>query len=169
LSYFYRVKEIVFLFLLYLPGWLYAQNNWESLCWGMSRQEVESQLKGDTLVKSAYPLDTRFSYRGFNVWLTYDSLGQLCSVKQRQTFSVIDREKAGVAFKKTKKEMTEKYGKPVSSRHYRMDCRWVIHWTAPGTEIEMEYDYKYKVIDEFGAGSYWIEIMFLPASNEVNN
>jgi hypothetical protein len=164
---------LIFLFLFnFLP--LYAQdkkltdfNGWEFLKWKISISEAEKILleKND---KNMYVLlfkdtgyRTAFKYQDLYTYLYYDSLNQLSKVEQHMDFSVVEKEEADVYYKKTEEILVNKYGKPKKKTNDKTKEIITLIWNLKYTNITFTYDYKYKIIDEFGCCSYQVNIQFM--------
>lgn len=148
-------------------------NGWEFLSWKTDKENVEKILKEKKieLAKTA-ELYTWFKYQGMNTWLYYDNNNQLNKILQRNTFSIIEYNKANKFFEKTTARLTKTYGKPNHTKINKQDSVKTFIWELKYTRIELEYDYMYKIIDELGAGSYWVEVNISPGKFEsdlVNN
>jgi len=163
---------IVVFFILYLTNLGLAQetNGWEFIPWGVEKDSVEKIIAANkNILSDANALDADFSYNGMNTWLIYNSKNKLSEVKQRKTFSVIQQTEAADFYKKLKSYLVKKYGKPSAYRKNKKDNVIYATWNLQYTNIFMEFDYRYKVIDELGAGSYWINISFVPVVAASNN
>lgn len=158
------MKNIISAFLfITLAGNCMAQdtNGWEFLSWNMSKDSVQILLDANkSKLGAPNALDADFKYQEMNTWLIYDPQNRLIKVHQRNTFSVIQAEEAEVFYNEFKTVLTKKYGKPDHYNNDKKDCVITMSWALHHTKITFEYDYKYKVIDEFGAGSYWIDVVF---------
>ncbi|HYG52215.1 MAG TPA: hypothetical protein VD905_14995 [Flavobacteriales bacterium] len=135
-------------------------NGWEFLEWGTDRAQVQKIINGKKL---RYPnaLDAAFRYNeNLNTWLDYDSLKRLNRVKQRITFGIHEQKQAGEAYEKIRARMFSDYGIPRMEMRDTTENNTHTYWNLNHTKIHLEYDYQYKIIDEFGAGSYWVEIVF---------
>lgn len=138
-------------------------NGWEFLNWKMNKDSVEKTLIANkNLLSPPDALDANFNYQNMNVWLVYDSLNRLIKVHQRKTFSVNKAKEAENFYTDFKSLLIKKYGKPEQFKKDKKHCVVSMTWHLKFTKIAFEYDYKYKVIDEFGADSYWIDVTFEP-------
>jgi hypothetical protein len=136
-------------------------NGWEFLPWKTGKDSVERILSANKgKLENANALDAYFRYQGMNTWLVYDASNALVQVRQRATFSVIQDKEAKAFFTSFKDMLVKKYGKPKQRKNDAKNKVITMHWELTYTAIDLEYDHKYKVIDEFGAGSYWIEVVF---------
>jgi len=156
------------LFLFYSIGMLitlsaFSQQEpegWEFLKWKINRAEAEKEAGKISEIKRGSMLDANFDYNGMSTWLEFNNNDELIKARQRKTFSVIQSKEAEEFFRSRMEYMISKYGKPSEKDHNRKDDVIIVKWEFPNTVITLEYDYKYKVIDEFGAGSYWVEIVY---------
>lgn len=158
------MKTLITLFLLIsLAGSSRAQeiNGWEFLFWNTNKDSVENVL-AENKGKLSTPngLDANFKYQEMNTWLIYNTQNKLIKVHQCETFSVIQDEEAEAFYKAVKFKLTKQYGKPDQYKRDKKDSLITMSWDLLYTKITFEYDYKYKVIDEFGAGSYRIDVVF---------
>ncbi|HLP11969.1 MAG TPA: hypothetical protein VK177_08570 [Flavobacteriales bacterium] len=136
-------------------------NCWEFLEWGTDSATVSSLVKKKGR-EIRYPnaLNARFRYQDLNTWLDYDSTKKLQTVKQRIAFSAHEQKQANETYEKIRTRMLTDYGRPRIEMRDTLECNTHIYWDLKHTKIHLEYDYQYKIIDEFGAGSYWVEIIF---------
>jgi hypothetical protein len=142
-------------------------NGWEFLFWKMNKDSVEKVLiENKSKMSDATALDAQFNYQGMNTWLYYDSQKKLNQVHQRETFSVIQNKEAADFFYGLKASFISKYGEPDEYNEDKKDSVVTMTWDLKYTKITLEYDYRYKIIDEFGAGSYWVDVIFVPAKAE---
>jgi len=139
-------------------------NGWEFLFWKSNKDSVEKVLvENKSKLSDANALDAQFKFQGMNTWLFYDAQNKLIKVLQRNTFSVIHHKEAEDFYVSFKDLLIKKYGKPNKYKRDKKDSLVTMTWKLKFTSIALEYDYKYKIIDEFGAGSYWIDVVFEPA------
>jgi hypothetical protein len=133
----------------------------------MPKDSVEKVLKEkNNLLSEAWALDADFNYQGMNTWLSYDTQNRLKQVHQRKTFPVINQKEAAAFYTTVKSDLMGKYGKPDKKNENKKDSVVTMSWKLKNTSIAFEYNYKYKIIDEFGAGSYWIDIIFEPVKEQ---
>jgi len=170
------MKKIIIILMIGLSGQcLLAQvqkpnefNGWEFLEWKSGKSTVEKLLiqKGieikDTYSDAAYDKITRFEYDGMNTWLYFDSLYQLSKVEQYAEFSVIQDKKANVFFGEVKKSLVQKYGEPNTETNDTTRKFITMNWYLKFSNVILTYDYKYKIIDEFGCCSYKVDIKTSP-------
>ncbi|MEI6853216.1 MAG: hypothetical protein WCL06_10250 [Bacteroidota bacterium] len=150
-----------------LFGHTQQTKGWEFLQWNTSKDSVEKVLKEkNNLLSEPWALDANFNFQGMNTWLIYNTQNKLIQVHQRKTFSVINQKEAAEFYKTKKTELITKYGKPQTVSENKKDSVVNLLWKLKYTRITLEYDYRYKIIDEFGAGSYWVDIVFEPAKSE---
>ncbi len=158
-----HLRLTVFIFSLLAASYAYSQTNpegWEFLTWKMKKDEVEKEISKQDSIERGSMLDARFDYNGMSAWLEYNESDELVKVNQRETFAVIYDEEAKKFYEERMVYMTGKYGEPTKKIHDRKNDNIVVTWEFPHTLITLEYDYKYKVIDELGAGSYWVDILY---------
>ncbi|MCD4792251.1 MAG: hypothetical protein K8R54_03390 [Bacteroidales bacterium] len=138
-------------------------NGWEFLSWKTDKENVEKILneKKSEFAKTT-ALDACFKYQGMNTWLYYDNNNQLNKILQRNTFSIIEDKEAKNFFEEIKTKFIKAYGKPNHQKINKQDSVTTLIWQLKHTKIVLEYDYMYKIIDEFGAGSYWVEVNISP-------
>jgi hypothetical protein len=155
--------------ILFGMGVLQAQplkdnNGWWFLEWKMSKNKVEELLiENKKQLSQGTALDADFMFQGLNTWLIYNKSNQLIEVDQRMTFSVNEADECKAFYKKVREELERDYGKPDHENQNIIDSVITLKWDLAYTSIQLEYDYKYKIIDEFGAGSYWVKVTFQPA------
>ena len=157
-----RLIVILIFTLIVIPD-LWSQTSvegWEFLKWKMKKAEVEKEIAEQTGIDRGSMLDARFDYNGMSAWLEYNENDELVKVTQRETFAVIYDEEAEKFYNERMVYMTGKYGEPKEKIHDRKNDNIHVTWEFPHTLITLEYDYKYKVIDELGAGSYWVDILY---------
>jgi hypothetical protein len=139
-------------------------NGWEFLSWKMSKDIVEKILiENKSKLSDATALDADFKSQQMNTWLYYDKYNQLIKVHQRRAFSVIENREVEAFYDTVKTRMMTKFGEPTHSEIDKKDSVINLSWNFKLTKISLEYNYKYKIIDEFGADSYWLDILFEPA------
>ncbi|MEA1874919.1 MAG: hypothetical protein U9N51_10915 [Bacteroidota bacterium] len=138
-------------------------NGWEFLSWKTDKKNVEKILidKNIELAKTQESY-TWFKYQEMDTWLYYDNNNQLNKIQQRNRFSIVEYEKSKLFFEKTKAKFIKTYGKPNHQEINKQDSVTTLIWQLKQTKIVLEYDYMYKIIDELGAGSYWIEVNISP-------
>jgi hypothetical protein len=159
--------KFLLLIIIFLPGVcsINAQtksnlNGWEFLEWGTDSAQVNKIVKKKKL-RYGNALDADFRYNeNLNTWLDYDSLKRLNKIMQRITFSIHEQKQAHDVYEKIRTRMLNEYGIPRIEKRDTTECNTTIYWDLKYTSIYVEYDYKYKIIDELGAGSYWVEIVF---------
>jgi len=158
---------LIFLFASFLlTTSVYSQkpknfNGWEFLPWKLTRDSVAKilePLKGR--FENTNALDADFKYEEMNTWLGYDSSQRLVKVHLRKEFSVIYQKDAKAFFKKTKRRLIETYGRPGYRLYKKKDCVKTLIWELKYSRIVCTFDFKYKIIDEFGAGAYWVDLVF---------
>lgn len=157
-----RLIAIFILCLITMP-YLRSQTSvdgWEFLTWKMKEDEVEKEISKQTGIERGSMLDASFDFNGMSAWLGYNENKELVNVTQKETFSIIDDKEAEIFYNERMVYMTGEYGNPVYKKHDRKNDNIIVKWEFAHTLITLEYDYKYKVIDEFGAGSYWVEILY---------
>jgi hypothetical protein len=139
-------------------------NGWWFLEWKMSKNKVEELLiENKKNLSQGTALDADFMFQGLNTWLIYNKSNQLIQVDQRMTFSVNEADECKAFYEKVKADLVRDYGKPNHEKRNIIDSVITLKWDLAYTLIQLEYDYKYKIIDEFGAGSYWVKVTFQPA------
>lgn len=154
---------VILIFSLLATPYAYSQANpegWEFLTWKMKKADVEKEIAKQDSIGRGSMLDASFDYNGMSAWLEFNDSGELVKVTQRETFCVIHDEEAKKFYEERMVYMTGKYGKPTKKIHDRKNDNIHVAWEFPHTLITLEYDYKYKVIDELGAGSYWVDILY---------
>jgi len=168
------MKNFVFILIFVIHGqFLFSQvqkdfNGWEFLEWNSKKRDVEKTLKDknieiqETYSEAAYDKITRFHYNDFNTWLYFDSLNQLDSVEQYKEFSVIQDEEANSFYEMTEKYLVQKFGKPDLQTNNTTAKLITLKWNLKFTKVQLTYDYKYKIIDEFGCCSYKVDILYKP-------
>ncbi len=162
--------QIIIILLFSFQG-LIAQDlknydGWEFLPWKAKKFQVEQKIKDQgNKIEKGIALDADFIFNKMNTWLEYNQNDELIKITQRETFSVIQDKKAALFFDTCKKELIEKYGKPTHTESNKKESIIHMDWELTYTSIQLTYDYKYKIIDEFGAGSYWVEIIYKPIKN----
>ena len=152
-------------------------NGWEFIEWQSDKNSTEKLLtkKGieiqNTYSDAAYNKITRFQYEDMQTWLYFDSLNKLSYVDRQKDFSVIQHNEADVFYEKAKKSLIQKYGEPSSVAEDTAKEVITLIWNLSYTEVILTYDYKYKIIDEFGAGAYKVDIHISPVEpkNKRNN
>ncbi len=143
-------------------------NGWEFLEWKSEKPAVENILKNkgieiqETYSEQAFDKITRFHYNDLYTWLYFDSLNRLASIEQYKEFSVIQDKEADDFYEKTEKSLIQKFGKPGLQTNDTIIKIINMVWNLKFTEVHLAYDYKYKIIDEFGCCSYKVEIRFDP-------
>jgi len=159
-------------FLCVISGSVLAQNfrehdGWEFLNWKSSKSKVDKILEQNKdKITEATALDADFKYQDMNTWLVYNKANKLIEVNQRKEFSVIYHDEAEAFYQKFKKQLISSYGEPDSLADNKADSTIHLTWRLKYTNIFLEYDYRYKIIDEFGAGSYWVDVIFAAVKNE---
>ena len=138
-------------------------NGWEFFDWGINKASIDKILTADNnKFSDATALDADFNYEGMNTWLYYNTQNELIKVHQRKTFSVIHDKEAGIFYDAFLAELKNNYGEPSHSGTNTKDSVITLSWDLKYTKIALEYNYKYKIIDEFGADAYWIDVIFEP-------
>ena len=136
-------------------------NGWEFLSWKLDKHKVSKILdENKGLLSEASTLDADFKYQDMNTWLVYNKANKLIEVNQRKEFSVINHAEAETFYQKFKTQLIASYGEPDSLADNKADSTIHLTWKLKYTNIFLEYDYRYKIIDEFGAGSYWVDVIF---------
>lgn len=159
-----RITTLFFVIILATVSRAQDFNGWEFLYWKSGKDSVEKVLiDHKNQLSAANALDARFKFQGMNTWLFYDTQNKLIKVMQRNTFSVNQQKEAEDFFVSFRDLLIKKYGKPAQNKRNKKDNLVTMTWTLKFTTIALEYDYRYKVIDEFGAGSYWVNVEFEPA------
>ena len=156
---------ITLLFLISLMAASSAQeiNGMEFLFWKMNKDSVEKVLiENKNNLSEATALDANFCYQGMNTWLYYNIENKLIKVHQRKTFSIIQNKEAEVFYDTIQANLIKNYGAPNQYKVAKKDSLITMTWELKYTKIILEYDYKYKIIDEFGADSYWVDVLFEP-------
>ena len=141
-------------------------NGWEFLTWHTSIEKVEAKLSKMKRLTVNYYKDngysTYFKYNDMFTYLFYDSLKQLSKVTQHLDFGVNKIKQADAFFLKTEKHLIDKFGLP-SERFDDKESEFILLvWKLKYTTINLSYNYKYKVIDEFGCCSYTVNIVYTP-------
>lgn len=135
-------------------------NGWEFLPWKTDSAQVQVMVERNRKkLQEPNGLDADFKYQELNTWLIFRD-HQLYKVKQKADFGVTHNEEAQVLYENTRDRLIRQYGNPQAENHDTLNKTIRLGWDLEYTRIELEYDYKYKIIDEFGAGSYWIEVVF---------
>lgn len=162
-----NIKKIsTLLILIFVIATSYSQqkkdfNGWEFLNWKMSKDNVEKVLiENKNNLSSPTALDANFKYKEMNTWLFYNSSNQLAKVHQRKVFSVNQSNESEKFYTLIKTEFINDYGNPSKNEINKKDSLIIMLWELKYTKIVFEYNYKYKIIDEFGADSYWVDILF---------
>ncbi|PKP22179.1 MAG: hypothetical protein CVU05_04985 [Bacteroidetes bacterium HGW-Bacteroidetes-21] len=143
-------------------------NGWEFMAWKSSKTSVEDSLKAkkievkDDFDDPAYTKITRFTYNDMNTLLYFDSLNQLSKVQQIKDFSVIYLDEANAFFDRVKQNLLQEYGVPHVETHDTSAKIITMTWNLHYTNFQLIYDYKYKIIDEFGCCSYKVTINASP-------
>jgi len=141
-------------------------NGWEFLSWKCKKTEAENILnkKGIEYSNEESYDSTRtiikFEYDELDTRLYFDTLSQLNDIKQQQEFSVIYDKESKIFFEKVKKSLLLKYGKAKEEKNDKEKEVITILWKLKYAVINLTFDYKYKIIDEFGCCAYKIEINF---------
>jgi hypothetical protein len=143
-------------------------NGWEFLNWKCKKTDTENILnkKGIEFRKmESYDSTrtiTRFDFEELDTWLYFDTLNQLFDVKQSRYFSVIYDKESKAFFDKVKKSLLQKYGKANEEKDDKEKEIITMIWKLNFTIIHLTFDYKYKIIDEFGCCAYQIDIDICP-------
>lgn len=143
-------------------------NGWEFAEWGTSKQSIINTLnkigiKNDSVssYNNSFTI-TRLDFEEMRTELYFDSLNRFNKVTQHKDYSVIYDKEAKAFYEKTRKTFIQKYGKPDKEKKDRRKEIITLNWNLKFTDIELRYDYKYKIIDEFGCCSYRIDTEFRP-------
>lgn len=143
-------------------------NGWEFLEWKLTKKEVDKLLKQKgieieyTYSNAETGTRIRIRYQELETWLYFDLSNQLKAVEQHKDFNVVDDKEAGIFFEKVKSNYIKKYGMPGKEKNDKKKEIWTLKWYLKHTKICIVYDYKYKIIDELGCGSYSVEIRVTP-------
>jgi hypothetical protein len=143
-------------------------NGWEFLNWNCNKMDAENILnKKGIEFRNMESYDstrtiTRFDFEELDTWLYFDTLNQLFDVKQSHEFSVIYDKESKVFFEKVKKSLLQKYGKASEKKDDKEKEIITMFWKLNFTIIHLTFDYKYKIIDEFGCCAYKIDIDICP-------
>jgi hypothetical protein len=136
-------------------------DGWEFLPWKTDKENVQKILaENKDKLSDPYAFEADFNYQEMNTWLEYTKNNQLINVSQKKEFSVIYNEEAAAFYEKCKSRLISHYGEPDSIADNKTDSTVNLNWKLKYTSIALNYDYRYKIIDEFGAGSYWVKIVF---------
>ncbi len=160
--------SLIIVFVLFGCSHIVAQkpknfNGWEFLQWKLRKDSVIKILNVyKSKFESPNALDADFKYEGMNTWLEYDNNNQLNKVHQRHDFAVIYLKDAKTFYKKTRARLIKTYGRPGHKEFNRKGCVETLIWELKYTRVVCEFNYQYKIIDEFGAGSYWVDVVFSP-------
>ena len=170
--------KILVLILIFVIHWqfIFSQvqkdfNGWEFIEWNSKKKDVEKTVKEknieiqETYSEMTYDKITRFHYNDLYTWLYFNSLNQLDSVEQYKEFSVIQDKEASDFYDKTNKLLVHKFGKPDLQSNDTTIKLITLKWNLKFTKVQLNYDYKYKIIDEFGCCSYKVEIRYNPIIN----
>lgn len=135
-------------------------NGWEFLPWETDSAQVQVMVERNRKkLQGPDGLDADFKYQDLNTRLVYRD-HKLYKVRQKEEFSVTRNKEAQALYEKTRDRMMKQYGNPQTEAHDTIQQIVQLQWDLEYTRIDFEYDYKYKIIDELGAGSYWVEIVF---------
>ncbi|MFH2141072.1 MAG: hypothetical protein ABIJ97_01520 [Bacteroidota bacterium] len=132
-------------------------NGWKFLEWKTEKKTAEKMISNKGIeIKNdysepAYSKITRFVYDEMNVRLYFDSMFQLSYVEQQKEFSIVQLDEANDFFGKIKKSLIQEYGKPNVETNNKSE-----------KIINMIWNYKYKIIDEFGCCSYKVTVYISP-------
>jgi hypothetical protein len=170
-------KVYLFIFIslfIYIPESHSQENNltnfngWEFLNWNCKKTDAENILNRKGIeFRNMESYDstrtiTRFDFEELDTWLYFDTLNQLFDVKQSHDFSVIYDKESKVFFEKVKKSLLQKYGKANAEENDKKKEIITMAWKLNSTIIHLTFDYKYKIIDEFGCCAYQIDIDIYP-------
>ncbi len=143
-------------------------NGWDIFEWKFDQNMTNKILTQKGIEYTYYessdeiPARTSFHYKEMETWIYYDSLKQLSFIKQRTDFNVIHNKEAKEFFEKLKKEYIQKYGKPDNDTDDKEKEQVTVIRNLKYTNLCIVYDYKYKIIDELGCGSYSVDIQIYP-------
>lgn len=134
------------------------QNGWEFLAWGTDSLKIQEVLISKKLVDNE-STDPRFEYQDMYVWPSYKN-HHLNKVQQWKSFGVNQKDEAQQEYEKICARLVKTYGPVTTEKKDTTKEVITLDWDLKYTRIHLEYDYKYKIIDELGAGSYWVDIVF---------
>lgn len=143
-------------------------DGWEIFSWKQKKADTENILKKIGIKfrhQESYDSTrtiVRFDFEELDTWLYFDTLDQLFEVKQSRDFSVIYDKESKAFFEKIKKSFLQKYGKPKEEKNNREKEIITMSWKLKYTDILLKFDYKYKIIDEFGCCAYQINVDISP-------
>jgi len=138
-------------------------DGWEFLEWRMLKEDVEKILdkKGLSNESETHKDFTKFQYQNMETYLYYQ-YGRLNKIKQDKQFHLIEDKEAHLFFKKIKDLFTNKYGQPNHQQDDKQGGIIRLIWILKNTQIILYFDYKKKVIDELGMGSYSVKVVINP-------
>lgn len=165
-----RVKlSIAIVFVVLNFGSSFGQKDlmgWEFLFWNDDFEEIKTELVKH---KTTFTYDTSGCYNyvkfKWNDFRTYVMLGpwkKMKRVEQRITFNYGEQKEAKDYYQKVVVKMNDKFGKYDHKWEDKDHDRLRLFWLLEYTQITLLFDYEKKLVDEFGAGSYWIEITYTP-------
>ena len=127
---------------------------WEFLKWGTDSLKVQEQLISKGLIDNE-ARDGLFEYQDMQVWPSYKN-HCLNKVQQWKSFGLTQKNAARQEYEKIHQLLVKKYGPATQESNDTTKEVITLDWNLKYMYIHLEYDYRYKIIDELGAGSYWM-------------
>ncbi len=137
-------------------------NGWEMVSWGTFREGIKQILIRQNIDFDDRFEILRFSFQEMQTVLKFNELSQMKAVHQSTDFHLVRLEESKAFYEKLKKDLIHKYDQPQYVHDDKDGEVTTLHWYLLHTHIKLVYDYKYKVIDELGAGAYRIDLYFDP-------
>ncbi len=162
-----KIIVILFIFMGLCKTNMNAQNEdfvdypgLEFLEWNLLKSDVEKLLdrRGQEIEQNVSDDVTMFHNQGMTTFLYYQ-YNRLNKIKQYRGFHLLENKLAEIFFIEVKKTLIMRYGAPVHKWDDKKTGVIRLIWILDNSQILIYYDYKKKVVDELGAGSYSVDIL----------
>ncbi|OJJ15824.1 hypothetical protein BKI52_36510 [marine bacterium AO1-C] len=137
-------------------------NGWESIPWNSFPEMIKQALERQSISFNTFEGLLEFTFQEMRTYLKFNELNQLREVHQSADFHLLELEKSRAFYEKIKQRLIHKYNQPQYVNDDKSKEVVSLHWYLPHTQIKLQYDYQYKVVDELGAGAYLIDVYFSP-------
>ena len=137
-------------------------NGWESIPWNAFPEMIKQALSRQQVDFKELEGLLEFTFQEMRTYLKFNELSQLREVHQFASFHLLELDKSQVFYEKLKKDLILKYDQPQYINDDKNRQVITLHWYLLHTQIKLQYDYQYKVVDELGGGSYRIDVYFSP-------
>lgn len=146
------------------------QNGWQFLEWGTHITEVQTLLaeNGYTWTLKDKRIDLKKEKKQLESSLWFNESEDLIRVTGVRKFSLLEKKDADAYFQQLREDFDERFSPAVHEDDNTDRELFTLEWDMGKTYIVCRYDYKEKIIDEFGMDSYRIDVIFAPSKEDID-